>query len=110
MIEQAKLTYFPLEKVDKKLKITIEYQGEKQRQVTEEHGKKQIEALQALELNNQEPKKTLIDLVKERTKEIGELEKKNDCDKLLFVTTKEILYSFNGYRKPSILFYDITKS
>ena len=78
MIGQAKFTYFPFGKAYKKQKITIEDQGEKQRKVTEEHEKTQTEALKALELNNQEAKKkTFIGLVKERTKEIEELEEKN---------------------------------
>ena len=55
---------------------------------------------QALESNDQEPRNTNFnELVEERTKEITELEKKNDYGQLMFVTTTEGLYDINKYRK-----------
>ena len=49
--------------------------------------KKQTEALQTLELNDQEPRNKIFnDLVRERTEEIGELEEKYYHDQLIFVT------------------------
>ena len=47
-------------------------------------------------------KKNFNDLVKERTKEIAELNEKIEYGKLMFVTRTERLYNFKIYRKPSI--------
>ena len=56
--------------------------------------------MQALESNDQGPRNVIFnELVEERTKEITELEKKNDYDQLMFVTTTEGLYDIYKYRK-----------
>ena len=56
--------------------------------------------MQALESNDQGPTNVIFnELVEERTKEITELEKKNDYDQLMFVTTTEGLYDIYKYRK-----------
>ena len=71
---------------------------------------KQFEVLQALETNGEEHRNKIFnDLIKERTKEIAELEGKIDYNSVMFVTTTERRYHFNKYRTPSILFHETTK-
>ena len=98
MMDKAKFIIFLKEKLSKNKQKQLESRW-KQRKVIEEHGK-MPKPSQALESNDQEPRNTNFnELVEERTKEILELEKKNDYGQLMFVTTTEGLYDINKYRK-----------
>ena len=102
IIEQAKLTYSPLGKA-----------FEKQIKTIEEHGKKQVEALEILKPITQKliikdviPENTLTEEAKNELKKIKEMEKKVDRENLAY-RTNEYTYSFKTFRTINISGRDI---
>ena len=84
IVEQAKFTYSPLSKA-----------FEKQIETIEEHGKKQVEALEVLEHNIQKltikdaiPENRLSEEAKNELSKIKEVEKTVDREKLVYETNK----------------------
>ena len=84
IVEQAKFTYSPLSKA-----------FEKQIETIEEHGKKQVEALEVLKHNIQKltikdaiPENRLSEEAKNELSKIKEVEKTVDREKLVYETNK----------------------
>ena len=89
MIEQAKFTYFSLGKAFEKQVKTIENQGEKQIKALEDHGQQLVEYNELIKkdfnidrdsMSYVEQKKVFNKVIRERSSEFYNLEKKINCN------------------------------
>ena len=89
MIEQAKFTYFSLGKAFEKQVKTIENQGEKQKKPLEDHGQQLVEYNELIKkdfnidrdsMSYVEQKKVFNKVIRERSSEFYNLEKKINCN------------------------------
>ena len=89
MIEQARFTYFSLGKAFEKQVKTIENQGEKQKKPLEDHGQQLVEYNELIKkgfnidrdsMSYVEQKKVFNKVVRERSSEFYNLEKRINCN------------------------------
>ena len=89
MIEQARFTYFSLGKAFEKQVKTIENQGEKQKKPLEDHGQQLVEYNELIKkdfnidrdsMSYVEQKKVFNKVIRERSSEFYNLEKRINCD------------------------------
>ena len=89
MIEQARFTYFSLGKAFEKQVKTIENQGEKQKKPLEDHGQQLVEYNELIKkdfnidrdsMSYVERKKVFNKVIRERSSEFYNLEKKINCN------------------------------
>ena len=89
MIEQARFTYFSLCKAFEKQVKTIENQGEKQKKPLEDHGQQLVEYNELIKkdfnidrdsMSYVEQKKVFNKVIRERSSEFYNLEKKINCN------------------------------
>ena len=89
MIEQARFTYFSLGKAFEKQVKTIENQGEKQKKPLEDHGQQLVEYNELIKkdfnidrdsMSYVEQKKVFNKVIRERSSEFYNLEKKINCN------------------------------
>ena len=89
MIEQAKFTYFSLGKAFEKQVKTIENQGEKQKKPLEDHGQQLVEYNELIKkdfnidrdsMSYVEQKKVFNKVIRERSSEFYNLEKRINCN------------------------------
>ena len=88
MIEQARFTYFSLGKAFEKQAKTIENQGEKQKKPLEDHGQQLVEYNELIKkdfnidrdsMSYVEQKKVFNKVIRERSSEFYNLEKRINC-------------------------------